>query len=99
MERNPDLIASILHFCVNGTPDWRVKLTAEDLHECLPSDQQAEWTQDSLDGHIRLLADAELIEMKLPSGVATIERITWLGYEHLGAYEKSKLIKDNPFLR
>lgn len=99
MERNPDLNASILHYCVTGTAEWRVRLTALDLHESLAPEQQAEWGPNILEGHIRLLADAGLIEMKTPAGVVTIERVTWAGYEHLDAYQRSRLIRDNPFLR
>ena len=99
MKRDSKLIASLLHYCVNGATDWRLGLTVEDLHESLAPDEQLQWGKDTLEGHVRLLADARLIEMRMTAGELAIERITWAGYEHLEAYEKSRLIRDNPFLR
>lgn len=99
MNRDPKLIASLLHYCVNGTPDWRLGLSAQDFHESLPPDEQLQWDKETLEGHLRLLADARLVEVRITSGVTYLERVTWAGYEHLDAYEKAALIRDNPFLR
>lgn len=99
MERKPELIASIIHFCVKVDPGWRLRVSADSLHECLLSDDQQEWTIDAIRGHIRLLADAKLIEIRSGDGGHTIERITWAGYDYLDSYEMTRLIRDNPFLR
>ena len=99
MKRDQLLIASMLHYCVNGTPDWRLGMSAEDLYESLPPDEQVRWGLDTLEGHMRLLADARWVEVRMTAGELSIERVTWAGYEGLELHEKTQPILDNPFLR
>lgn len=99
MVRDSNLIVSILHYCINGTPDWRLDLTVEDLFDALPPDAQTGWTADALEGHVRLLADAGLIEMKSTVGITTIVRLTWAGHDYLENQVKSNSLRDNPFLQ
>lgn len=96
MERSSDLLTSILNHCVKGTSDWMLNISDEELYGNLSQEKKEQWPQGVIRGHICLLADAGLIEMK---GHGTcIVRVTWQGYEFLEAALKRVVLKENPFL-
>lgn len=96
MERSPDLLASILHYCVTATSEWRLNLSVDALCNDLSLDKQQEWPNHVIEGHVYLLADAGYVETK--GSTSQIVRVTWKGYEYLDGILKSRLIRDNPFL-
>ncbi|MDZ3990361.1 hypothetical protein [Pseudomonas sp. Teo4] len=96
MERSPDLLASILHYCVTATSEWRLSLSVAELYNDLSVDKQQEWPAYVIEGHVYLLADAGYLETK--GNTSHIVRVTWNGYEYLDGILKKKLIRDNPFL-
>ena len=98
MERSPDLLASIIHYCVKATSDWKVNMSTEELFNGLSVDKAEEWPLHLIDGHIRLLADAGYVEMR-DTGSAVVVRVTWDGYEYLDSVNKSKALLDNPFMQ
>jgi hypothetical protein len=96
MERSPDLLASILHYCVTGTSAWTLNMSVDELYNNLSVDKQQEWPEHLVAGHVWLLADAGFIEVK--SNGSVIVRVTWNGYEYLEAVKKRKALLNNPFL-
>ncbi|PHH38704.1 hypothetical protein [Pseudomonas putida] len=97
MERSPDLLASIVHYCVKATAEWDLNISALELFQNLSVEKAEEWPLYLVNGHIRLLADVGYVEMS-DDDLVKVVRITWAGYDYLDSVSKRPVLSDNPFM-
>lgn len=98
MHRSKPLLHAILDFCVNGTSEWNLHMTREQLYSSLDSDHQEQWPEIVIEGHMRILGDLGYVTLDSFGGVASIVRVTSAGYDYLDTIEIAEALKSNPFL-
>jgi hypothetical protein len=99
MQRSPDLLHAIINFCITSTSAWKLNLSAEEMFNSLDVETQDQWPVYLIEGHMLLLGDSGYADLESRSGTVTIRRITSSGYDYHQAIERTKALKDNPFMR